>query len=754
MRPRLPFVGIACAAIGGVVLADWVSFPVWPLVGLWAVLLLATLVRAATGYCLGFVLVSFATVHTVGFRQAPERVMERRLKEGSCVVDVAGVVASEPQKLPYFSGKQTGSFQLAVEELRAGDERWETAASLQVVWAGALPVYGDRVRLHGTLSGLEEPRNPGQFDFADHQRRSGIFARCEAQYPQDCRIEGHGAGNPLVVLASQASHWMQAQLSLDLEDAPELATLISSMVLGLQGDTPPELKDVFRTTGTLHLFAVSGFNIAMLAVIAGFVLKPLGLGKRFVAATTIPVLVFYALVTGLSASCVRAAIMGSLVLLALLVERRGLVYNHLAAAAVLILAWDPNQFFVPGFQFSFVLVLVIVALADRISKRLEPLGRPDPFLPEALWTWGQRWQAKLAGVLAASVGVTLAAWAGSLLFTAGYFHLFSLAAIAANLVAIPLAFLVLTLGVATVLAALVAKPMAVVFSNANWGCAKLLYLTMKVFAMIPGGHVYVQEPGLHRAPACEITSLDVGSGAVVHLRSGGSDWLIDEGPAWRYANVTLPYLRSRGVNSLEAMVLTHGDALHLGAATNVFEDFHPRLVLDSPMKDRSSTRRRFHEVLYGQAFGKSFVRRGDELPLGAGRVRVLFPPDGWQRSSADDKALVLMVSAGGRRVLLMSDSGLVTERWLLDHEPDLKADVVIKGLHAKDYSGTWDFLDAVKPTAVVVQTTGREKLIEDLDEWTQRTEGQGIRVFRQDRCGAVTVRVDRGGVEVRGFLGE
>jgi len=741
MRPRLPFLGLALAAVVGVAAADWWMLPLPHLLGAFGLTALLSLFIPRTWLCLLCTGAAFATLHTVEFKHHPHREIVAGQNHPSTL---RGVVWTEPEPLTFFSGRQTGTFRLKTTD----------HAFVLTTWAGPLPRYGDRVSITGQLVALPVARNPGQLDFAALLHRQSVFAQIEATFPQDCRIEGHDAGHPLIALSLRTSRWMQEQLAVDLEDSPELATLIASMVLGLRGETPTEVKDMFRTTGTLHLFAVSGLNVGMLAVIAVFVLRPLGFGRRVVAAITIPLLFFYALVTGLSPSCVRAAIMATLVLLGLLVERPASVYNSLAAAAVLILAWDTNQLFIPGFQFSFVLVFTIVWLASRISRRLEPLGRPDPFLPPPLWNWRQRSVAFGTKLLAASFGVTFAAWLGSLFFMAGYFHIVSPSAILANLVAVPIAFCVLALGIATVLTAAIAKPIAVLFSNANWLCAKALLGTVKMFTLVPGGHVYVELPRLEPTPACEITVLDASEGGTIHLRSGEADWLVDCGAKWSYDSLTLPYLRSRGINRLDTLLLTHGDAQHIGSASALFADLTPRLLLDSTVKDRSSTRRHFHAELIAQRRGKAFARRGDEFTLGRSRVQVLFPPRGWLGNLADDKALVVRIECEGRRVLLMSDAGFITERWLIDHEPDLRADVLVKGHHSRDLSGTEDFIGHVAPAVVIAGQLRYGAAAEPLDAWCETIAAKGIAVFRQDHCGAARIAIREGAIDVRGFVND
>lgn len=291
-----------------------------------------------------------------------------------------------------------------------------------------------------------------------------------------------------------------------------------------------------------------------------------------------------------------------------------------------------------------------------------------------------------------------------------------------------------------------------IFSNANWGCAKLLLVVVNLFANAPGGHFYVEFPGVERSPSAELTVLDVADGGAIHLRSRSTDWLIDGGSMLRYERITLPYLRSRGVNQLDALLLTHGDAQHIGGAKAIVDDFSPRAVLDSPLKDRSATRRKFHVELAKGRFGKGFIARGDQLTCGETTVRVLYPPAGLAQSTSDDKALVIRVECEGRRILLMSDSGFPTETWLIENEPDLRADVLIKGHHSKDISGTPEFLSRVSPRAVIVSAMPFGELPEALDPWTKELERRGISVFRQDQCGAVSVKIRDCALELHGFL--
>jgi ComEC/Rec2-related protein len=753
-RPRQPLVGLALCATLGILLAHWARVDaLWPGVA-FALAVLGVILRPGIAGAWLCCTLAFFALHTLRYQGDPARVLAGEFAAGPRVVQCTGIVWSEPEPPASPSRTTTARFRLKLESITIGGVTNPSSAIVKVSWAGDFPAYGDRVTLIGSAANLEPPRNPGQFDFTAYLHRQGIWSEIHARFAIDCRIEGHGHGRAIQGLAYRTAHAIERRLTVGLENEPEIADLIASMVLGLRSETPPEMKALFQRTGTMHLFAVSGLNVAMLAAIVLVLLRPLRLGRTAGILITIPVLMAYALVTGLSASCIRATIMCSILLLGWLVDRRPLPLNSLAAAALVLFAWDTNQLFSPGFQFSFALVLVILWLAGRIQHWLEPFGQPDPFLPRPLWGWPQRAGAWCWRICAMTLGVTVSAWLGSLLFTIGYFHLFQPSALLANLVAVPIAFGVLALGLGTVLLGPVWEFGALLFSNANWGFAKALLWVLKFCALIPGGWSYVETPRLARTPICEITVLDLGEGSAIHVRAEGRDWLFDCGGEPEYERIVLPYLRARGVDRLDGLLLTHGDARHIGRASMVLDDFRPRRIIDSVLRDLSPSHRDFHAELAQRGLGKSLYVAGERLSLSpAVQVTLLYPTAGLARGLGDDKAFVLQLEAAGTRVLFMSDSGFLTEQWLLENEADLRSDVVVKGQHSRETSGGIDFLNRVKPRVVVCSEPVFGDSLEALEAWTKDVNERGMEVFSQRETGAVRMEIHPGEYTLRAQLG-
>ena len=754
-RPRKPLFGIGIAAIIGILSAEWrpVALP-WA-VGAAAALALATLVVRRWWMCLAFSAAAFFALHEVRHHLAAGSAVAGLLQDGAQTASATGVVCSEPTAHTGSRGEKRATFWLKIESLRLRGEALPFGGLCLVKWAGAAPGYGDGIAIEGSARKLQEMTNPGQFDVSDWLRRRGIHFEISARAASDCTITDHGRGSPALSFAITAREWIRKKLELGLAGEADITTLIESMVLGMRGDTPPEMKGLFQKTGTLHLFAVSGLNVAMLAGIAWYLLKPLRCSRRAAVVIIIPLLCAYALVTGLSSSCVRATVMASFILVGILFERPAIPMNSLAAAALAILAWDTNELFTPGFQLSFALVVFIMALSGPIARWLEPFGKPDDFIPQELWTSSERGRVWIWKQISSAAGVTISAWIGSFVFMAGYFHLISPVAIVANAVAVPLAFFVLALGLMSLVCGIFSAKVVALVNQANWVTAKALLASLALFSKAPGGYVYVEVPKPGRAPACEITTLEVGDGAAVHIRSGDSDWLVDCGGVHDYDHALLPYLRSRGVNQLDGIVLTHGDTAHVGAASSVFGDFHPRWIADTAYSDRSPSRRDVHAQLAAAKFGKRYLKRGDEILLGENAVlRVLFPPPGIVRTQADDKALVCRIEAAGLRVLLMSDAGFSTERWLMENEPDLRSDVIIAGWHSRDFSGTPDFLSQVQPVAAVCSRPPFGSPPERMAEWERNVRALGAEAFQQERSGAVRIEMREGdGLMLQTFLG-
>jgi competence protein ComEC len=319
---------------------------------------------------------------------------------------------------------------------------------------------------------------------------------------------------------------------------------------------------------------------------------------------------------------------------------------------------------------------------------------------------------------------------------------------------VPIAFLILAAALLSLISAPLFPWISSVLNNANWAMAKLVLALVHLFALIPGGHYYVEHPHWPDGSVARIEVLDLGAGATVHLRAGARDWLIDCGSERTYETVVRNYLHRTGINRLDGLILTHGDSLHIGAATHVIDDVFPRVIVDNPLPDRSVVHRRIRKAIDRPGLGRRDLAAGDSIYL-TNEVtgRVLYPPRLSLASTVDDQSMVLQVDVGKvMRILLVSDSGLATETALLRSGVDLRSDVLIKGQHHSSPSGGPAFLEAVKPKLVVATSRDFPENERIKDDWAEEVKRRGIRLFRQDQTGAVLLRCKPDGWNAEAYV--
>jgi competence protein ComEC len=753
--PRMPFCGLAIYAAAGIICAECFGLSIWIVV---AVLLICAVVVLVwkNGVSLAlFVASVFSLLHYIAQSESPAPRLARELSSNWRPIHGIAVVDEEPQEAAIFRGEAHSYFRAAFSKIATPTGFILPAAPMLLKWTGPTPGYGDSIEVTGEARNIPPMRNPGGFDYPAYLRRTGVLSEARARYESEGRVLKSGAGNPIQTAALRSRHWLQSKLQLDLNDSPEVVGLIQSMVLGLKDETPTETRELFQRTGTLHLFVVNGLHVGMLAVIAWFLIKPTRVGRRAAILIIIPLLAFYAIVTGLSAGSVRATVMAAIVLGTQIAERRSISMNNLFAAAFLILLWNTNELFMSGFQFSFGVVAAIILLAGVVYRHLKNIGLPDPFLPRILWNRAQVLTANVWRRAAQLLSVSLSAWVGSLPFTARYFHLWSPSGLLANIFVVPAAFAVLGEGILALVSAIVSSAAAMVFNNANWFFAHYVLTMVGAFAHLPGGHLYVELPSSSRRPDIELEIFDLGAGGATFLRASGHDWLFDCGNLTDYENIVRPYLRTRGINRLDGFLLSHGSSAHIGGAQSLMADFAPRQIADSMLRDRSPSRLAFHAAINRTGVGKSIFESGDEVQLTpTTKLEVLYPPAGLAARTSADKALVVCMENGAHRILFTFQIGFVAERWLLDQAVDLRSEIWIKGLHPSDASGLSEFIDAINPAVIVCASTDFPETARIPDDWAKDIRARGIKLFRQDRTGAVHIALDDDNFELRGFLNQ
>lgn len=335
--------------------------------------------------------------------------------------------------------------------------------------AGESWAYGQRIALEGS------PQTPPEleaFSYADFLARQGVYTYLP--YASGVRLEGQ-RGSPflrgLYALRARA-----VQMLARLFPAPESA-LLAGIVLGEESSLPADLQQAFQDTGTAHIIAISGFNIAILAGLFATAFGRL-LGPRRGALAAGLGIALYTLLVGASASVMRAAIMGCLGLLARQMGRQQDGLNSLGAAALAMCVFQPDLPWDAGFQLSFMATLGLVLYAAPLQEAfVRGLARRVPL------AFAQR----ISGPVGEYFLFTLAAQIPSLPVMAYHFQRVAWVSLLANPVVLPVQPPVMVLGGLAALLGMLWLPLGQIAAACAWPFVAFTIRAVEAFASLPHG---------------------------------------------------------------------------------------------------------------------------------------------------------------------------------------------------------------------------------------------------------------------------
>ncbi len=750
-----PLSPLSLAAVIGILIGDHLGLPLWAsftaLVGLFALAIFPRF-RGSAAFLFCLTAATFAALHHCRL-DIHERFPFAALLEqhGSISVIATGLVAEEPLPLDYADRFR---YPLRLDQIESSDHAWRATHTIAVEQSGPPPSYGDRIEIHGNLEPIRPARNPGEFNFDYFFSRKGIVAEIYVSGSDRVVILEHRKGSAFYELALHSREWIRETITRDLSDAPDVSAVLTAMVLGDRRNTPPEIEAHFNHSGALHIFSVSGLHVGIFGTIVWIFLRILGLRRQTAVFLIVPCLFFYAYVTGLPPSALRAAIMASIFLCGFVFARQPRLLNSLAAACLIVLAYDSQQLFLPGFQLSFAVVAFIALLAGPLHLPMREWAEPDPFLPRVLVPAWRRGTARIGTSFASLLSVSTAAWIGSAPLSLWHFQLVTPIAVISNCILVPLSGIVLMIATTSLLTAGAGLTgLSILVNKVNWLAAKTLIVSTSAFASIPGGHFYIHHALTWQRDQCSVTVRVTGLGGscqLITFTDPQAAILVDAAGRNTYFESTLPFLRGALRSRLDGAIVTHGDAQHLAGMIPLLRDYPPEVIYQSALTNRSPYYKDLIETMAARPSKAPILRTvvaGDTIHETFDpdqSLRVLYPPAGILHArDADDQCVVLQLTCHPWKVLFMSDSGFIAEKWLLENvSPDtLRSDLLIKGQHRSDYSGLPEFLNAVDPQIIVAtnfEFPAEEKIPEP---WLETLATRGITLLDQSRTGAVTIRI-------------
>lgn len=337
--------------------------------------------------------------------------------------------------------------------------------------------YGQRVRLRGFL---KTPPENEDFSYRDYLARDGVYSYMSTA--EVTVLPGSG-GNPFM----KSVYALKARLlenTHQLFNDPE-ASLLAGILLGVDTGLTRSLQDAFKNTGTAHIIAISGFNIAIIAGIFFSMFKTL-LGERLGAAAAVAGIAFYTILVGADSAVVRAALMGSISLFARQVGRRNSGLNALAVVAFIMAIANPMVVWDVGFQLSFFATLGLILYAEPFSN----------FTGNVISKFSKQDNSRLTQIINDNIILTFAAQLTTIPIMAYHFKQISLISFLANPFILPVQPLVMIVGGLAVFASLIIQPIGQVIAWAAWPFTAYTIRAVELFNQAPHGTIFLGDSSL------------------------------------------------------------------------------------------------------------------------------------------------------------------------------------------------------------------------------------------------------------------
>jgi len=670
---------------------------------------------------------------------------------------------------------------------------------------------GDRIAFAGKIRPFRNFNNPGGFDYKRYMMFKRIWG---TSYIPSKRI---------TVLKEAAMGGLRKWIEntrLDIsrfiaQQTPERATgVLTALLVGDRSHIPADIKAGFHRSGTGHILAISGLHIGIIASVSFFMfrrflvyVKPMlwraWCGKGAALLSLLPVW-GYGMLAGMSPSTLRAVIMVSIFLTALLLERDQDSINTLAIAAFCILVIDPTALLSISFQLSFAAVFaILLGHALNVAVRGEKENRLF-----------NRFQRKFVSFVLVSIFAII----GTLPLVMRYFNEVSLVGFLGNLIAIPfIGFGVVPLGLLSVclhpfsltaaavcikaastvllLAAhlmtfLSARSFAAVHTltpsileticyytilAALYGMLKtrearrkraMRIIIVALTILIADAGYWVQHRFLHTD--LRITAIDVGQGSATLLElPRGNTVLIDGGGFSDRtifdmgARVIAPMLWRKKILTIDTIILTHPNSDHLNGLLYIAEHFTVKSIWTNGEPEQSKEYADFQRIIAERHIpAPEFQQLPRIQEVHNIQIMLLYPPlDFMHRKKferwrvVNNNSLVLKVRYGDVSFLFPGDIMNRAEKEIVAEKgAGLGSTVLFSPHHGSRSSSSADFLDAVSPEIVVISTGWRNRFGSPHPSILKRYQERGCRIYNTALNGAINIFTDGRTLQVKPYL--
>ena len=651
---------------------------------------------------------------------------------------------------------------------------------------------GDLLALKGSIAEPPGSRNDGEFDYRKYLFMKGIY--------KTFRV--YGFSNVKILSPGNLGFVMQKIIypskiysinCIERQSQGDEAEFLKGLVTGDRSDISDEVKQDFMDAGVSHLIAVSGLNVAYLILSLTLLLSIFRLNNTLKLLVIILFLIFYCMLTGNTASIVRASFMGGLALISFRIQRKSQFYNILGVSACLILLYDARLLFDAGFILSFAATISMVWIYEKLDRH---------FVSKLIIN--EKRSIRIFKTILAAFLTTFAAQTGTLPITALYFGKISLISLIVNIIAVPLANMSLAIGFMQISLSLISDSIALLAAETNNLLLSGQLFIIRHSARIPGSSFYIEElntlqiAGLYFCLILLVTSADLKilvarivvsviiiSALMTDLYStkedlivtmfdaGQGDCIVIQTPedkniivdcgnsanGYDFGEKTLSqFLRRKGIKKIDLLILTHNHADHIGGAGYIISNFQiGTLVYSSNGMDQPMA-----ADIYNIASRKNVktheASAGDVIDgLGEVKIYFLFPEltrtanvTNDMQGNLNNSSVVFLLKYKEAEILFTGDIEAEAEKHLaLKYGKFLSADILKSAHHGSKTSSTSEFLSLVNSEAVLVSCGINNKFGHPSAEVMQRYRFTGAEICRTDLNGGISIISDGKTFEIK-----
>ena len=776
---RLPLVPVAAAMVGGILAGTFLSCST----GLYAFLAAAALAaailtalrkrfRPLAMICLLAAVASLAAIETRArrFNISDSHIVtytanQRRLAHiRGRIVSSPMLLEDAPDRVGYPRPPRS-VFLIETEWLRAGDEWRPVDGLVKVTVADSDERFrtGQRVEAFGWAGRFRPPGNPGQFDWAAHNRGRGILVWMSVPTADSVAVLSEPGGSWLgrMVWRCRAATRQHLLATGDRQQGQ----LLGALILGHREPGLGRLNELMARSGVAHFLSVSGLHLGIFLGFVYFICRISTLSQRRSAVVVLVVLGAYLLLAEPRPPLLRSSLMATMMCLATISRRRISHLNALAAAGVILLAIDPLQLFDAGFQMSFAIVAGLLTITRSVRRRLfrrwlQQRGLMVFRREHRLRRW--MWYS-LGESLSLVIAVSLAAYLVAVPLIAYHFGRFSpwapllslamLPSVTLTLVAghLSLALAWITPGLSGLVGGLAAKSANLLAGIVEWtadlpavsvelrpvawwwplacyaSLAMLLarrrlglgrWVTVATLLLLSALTAWTQRPA-PKTHLAELHLLAVGDGQCAVLRTpSGRTVMLDAGSADVDnvgRSVVLPFLRHQRLEKPDTAIISHANADHYNALPVLATEAGLQRLIINDAFGVAGSDDDLQYILPVLATmdreGVAVVRvtAGDTIHLDDQTdAHVLWPLKGLGDSAEpNDRSLVLHIVCGDRSILVTGDiqshaQAALLAGWAETGAPEI--DVLVMPHHGSWQEALPAFVEALSPGTILIST--------------------------------------------------